>query len=422
MNSPSPLPANVSAHRLAWRWHFVGAFIAIPFIAWQSVTGLIYLWSSALADARFPAQRFVSAPLAPDAGAATLDAQVERVTKDHPHASLLSFTTFADPTRATEFVLASRDGVFASYVHPRDARALGDIAPTDWTLAWSRSLHGGTPLGDAGSWLLEIGACWTIVMTLTGLYLWWPRGERRGFRGILIPRSGQGARVFWRDLHATVAVWLSLLLVLFLLTALPWTRFWGGTVLAGVQRALGQATPPAAGFAPVLPDRDATSRPLSYDALVTDARTRGASGDLTIRFGGAPAAAVNLRAGGHHGGQYALYDARDGALLSSATERDLPAIPRLVGAGVALHEGRALGAAGPWANTAFALLLMWLAITGTLAWWRRRPARTSGLPPRPERWPAAFRVAGAALAIVFPLFGATLLVALGVERLSGART
>ena len=64
----------------------------------------------------------------------------------------------------------------------------------------------------------------------------------------LVPRLGKGSWTFWRDLHACVAVWFSLLIVLFLFTALPWTSFWGSKVLQPLQRMTGQGAPAAAGF------------------------------------------------------------------------------------------------------------------------------------------------------------------------------
>lgn len=78
-------------------------------------------------------------------------------------------------------------------------------------------------------------------MALAGLHLWWPR-DGRG-RHALWPRLRGGGWIFWRDLHACVAVWFSLLIVLFLFTTLPWTSFRGGRVLGPVQRALGQQPP-----------------------------------------------------------------------------------------------------------------------------------------------------------------------------------
>jgi uncharacterized iron-regulated membrane protein len=106
-------------------------------------------------------------------------------------------------------------------------------ASSEWLPGITRSLHGGWPLGKPGSWLLELGDGWAIAMIVTGLYLWWPRG--RGLIQALLPRLHAGPRVLIRDLHAGVAVLFSAVFLFFLISALPWTAFWGGEVLSRVQ-------------------------------------------------------------------------------------------------------------------------------------------------------------------------------------------
>jgi uncharacterized iron-regulated membrane protein len=87
-------------------------------------------------------------------------------------------------------------------------------------------LHGELLAGAWGSYIVEIAACWTLVMILTGLYLWWPRG-RKGLAGVLYPRLSGGRRLFWRDLHAVTGIWVSLLALFVIATGLPWAKAWG---------------------------------------------------------------------------------------------------------------------------------------------------------------------------------------------------
>ena len=386
--------------RRAWRWHFLAALLVIPFVLWQSATGTLYLWSESMVDQRHPDLRFVE----PGAERAPLDAQVQAAREYAAGAAINDVLVPADPRRSTRVTFTDAHGLpFAVFVDPWRGVLLGSLEGVDWPVGWSRSLHGGWPLGDPGSWLLEIGACWTIVMVLTGMYLWWPR-DGRGWRALL-PRLQAGRRVFWRDLHACVAVWFSLLIVLFLFTALPWTSFWGSQVLGPMQRALGQQAPPAAGFAPVFVGGGGTGARLQR--MLDEARVRGMQGDLLFRMvDGPPAAAVSLRSIESRAPQerYLLLDRGDARVLEDASGARFPVMARAVATGVKLHEGDYFGRFGLWINTVFASALVWLCVTGAMAWWRRKPARALGVPPRARSgWPLWLRLSALGLFVVLPL-------------------
>lgn len=387
--------------RRAWRWHFLAAALVIPFVLWQSVTGVLYVWSEHWVDHRHAALRFVD----PGAQAVALDLQVQAARALHAGRQVGAIHVPADPARSTQVMFTDERGLpVAVFVDPYRGTLLGSLEGGAWPVGWSHALHGGWPLGDPGSWLLELGACWTIVMVLTGLYLWWPR-DGRGARALL-PRLGGGARTFWRDLHACVAVWFSLLIVLFLCTAMPWTSFWGGNVLAPVQRALDQQAPRAAGFAPVFAGGSAHGRP-ALQAMLDDARAQGLGGDLRLLMvDGPPGAAVSLRQVKPRSSQqrYLLFDRGDGSLLEQAGWDQFPLMAKAVATGVDIHEARYFGRIGPWLNTGFALALVWLCATGAMTWWRRRPASSMAVPPAAQRpWPWWLRVAAVAMFLLLPL-------------------
>ena len=393
--------ADRDLRRRAWRWHFLAALLVIPFVLWQSATGTLYLWSEAWVDARHPELRFV----APAAGVATLEAQVAAARAVAPGLAVANILLPADPARSTQVTFTDAHGLpLAVFVDPGAGRVLGRLQGAAWPVGWTRSLHGGWPLGDPGSWLLELGACWTIVMVLSGLYLWWPR-DGLGWRALL-PRLHAGGWTFWRDLHACVAVWCSLLIVLFLCTALPWTSFWGNRVLVPLQQAFAQQGPRAAGFAPVFAGGVATQAG-SLQRMLGQARTRGMHGDLMfIMVDGPPGSAVSLRsvAAKASDERFLLLDRADAAVLDDAGWAQFPVLARAVATGVKLHEADYFGRNGRWINTGFALVLAWLCVTGTLAWWRRKPADALGVPPAVRtRWPWGLRLAALGLFVALPL-------------------
>lgn len=410
-------------YRRFWRWHFWAAFLVIPFVLLQSTTGTLYLWHDEWADWAHPALRFVG----PGATPASLDSQVAAARAAQPHAHATTLRLSDDPRRSTQVIFGGHHGEgddalpFAVFVDPYRAQVLGTLGAWQWMPGWSRKIHGGWPLGDAGSWLLELGACWAVVMILTGLYLWWagrastPR-DARGIAASLLPRTGQGPRVFVRDLHAGVAVLFSLVILVFLLTALPWTTFWGERVLRPVQAMLGQPSP----FADAARARSTPLpgvRPASLDEAVALARAQGVTGDLEIRLDAPtqPDAATSIRNLAPRASQETAVaiDRYSRETLVHTTWEDYPPIPRAVATGVDLHEGTFFGRSNQWLNTALSVALVWLSTTGLLSWWWRRPrAGRAGL-AAPARLPAALprpvlAVAGG-LCIALPLLGASVL-------------
>ncbi|HST44230.1 MAG TPA: PepSY domain-containing protein [Luteimonas sp.] len=410
MNAPSDL------RRRAWRWHFIAAVLVIPFVLWQSLTGTLYLWSEHWVDARHAELRFVE----PGARRVALDAQVDAARAFHAGRGVAAIRVPADPARSTQVMFNDAPGLpLAAFVDPYRGVLLGSLEGSGWPVGWSRSLHGGWPLGDAGSWLLEIGASWTIVMVLTGLVLWWPR-DGRGLRAVL-PRVRSGRHVLWRDLHACAAVWCSLLIVLFLFSALPWTSFWGGWILQPARQALGQQGPAAAGFAPVFAGSGTAHGPRLQTMLDT-ARAQGLDGDLLITMvDGPPGSAVSIRQLKPRASQERalLLDRGSAGVLANVGWEAFPPLAKAVATGVDIHEAAYFGRVGPWINTLFALALAWLCITGLVSWWTRKPAASTGIPPGVRApWPWWLRMASLALFALLPLLALSAALLWLLERMA----
>lgn len=404
-------------YRRFWRWHFWAAFLVVPFVLLQSVTGTLYLWHEEWADWAYPELRFVE----PRGDATSLGAQVAAAAASQPHARPTTMRVSHDPHRATQVLFGGHHGdtetlPFPVFVDPYSAQVLGSIPAWQWMPGWSRKLHGGWPLGDAGSWLLELGACWAIVMIVTGLYLAWPRDGRR-LIGALRPRLHLGRRVLVRDLHASVAMVISLVVLVFLFTALPWTSFWGERVLRPIQGALDQPSPFAlAARARSLPLPGVA--PAGLDEAVALARAQGVTGDLEIRLDSPEQAdaATSIRNVAPRSSQETAVaiDRYSRRTLVRTTWDDYPPIPRAVATGVDLHEGTFFGRANQWLNTAVSAALLWLSVTGLLSWWWRRPRDGRAGLAAPARLPAPLprSVIGiaAALCLVLPLLGISVLV------------
>jgi uncharacterized iron-regulated membrane protein len=456
-----------------WRWHFFGALIVIPFVLWQSVTGTLYLWSEwwmdqAHAELRFVkpqqqqlplgeqiraalqsaeswdvstngAEKSMAGSVPPSSGAAHhhgmvgpslgIAAQSSRQAHATHHGVATSGLAVQraliseEPNRSTIVLFQGPDGLpFPVFVDPYAGTVLGQLSATAWLPGITRALHGGWPLGDPGSWLLELGDGWAILMLATGLYLWWPRG--RG-AAALLPRTGAGTRVLLRDLHSCVAAWFSVVFLFFLVSALPWTAFWGGKVLSTIESNTGQKSP--AGFSPGGASvAQFASASLPIGQAVAAARQAGVHGTLDIRL--APWPGAQLFMTNTHvlpsQDRTLLADPVAGALRGDFNNEQIPVIPRLVALGIHVHQAD-FGAINVWLNTAFAGSLIWLCVTGVLSWWKRRPAGTVGAPARARSSAPGFVGVIVTIAcVLMPLFGASILVIilteLGVTRLRNA--
>jgi uncharacterized iron-regulated membrane protein len=444
---PVAEPSRLRLYTALWRWHLLAALLVIPFVLWQSTTGTLYLWAEWWMDQSHPELRFVQPGPAMTAPSAQLAAALEaapktfdaKVTGGHGHgggdgqhqhgasaerggAPVQEIVLSDDPRRSTMVMMLDERALpYPIFVDPYSARVLGALTGTQWLPGLTRALHGGWPLGKPGSWLLELADGWAIFMILSGLYLWWPR--HRGFLASLLPRFDRGARLMMRDLHATVAVVFSTVFLFFLISALPWTAFWGGEVLSRIQTALGQKS--TAGFSPggaSAKQMAAIQKPI--DDLVAEARARGITQALSVRLAPWPGAPLYLsnRNGPPSSDRVLLADPRTGAVTRDALRSDQPLIPRMVGFGIHVHQGD-FGLWNLWMNTAFALSLVWLTVTGVASWWIRRPRHGLGIPHKVElRWPRSLVATASVMCLLLPIFGASVLLVLSLERLIASRS
>lgn len=418
-------------YNAVWRWHFYAALLCVPFVLWLAVTGAVYTWRPQI-------EAWLDRPYDSLAGAASAggDAQVAAALAAVPGSRLHTYQLPGGPGRAVRIVVG-RDGV-ETLVHVDPARltVLGTIE-TEWRpMRVVSRLHGTLLVGDMGSYVVELAACWAVAMLLTGLYLWWPRGAR-GLGGVLYPRLLGGRRLFWRDLHAVSGIWVSLLALGLILTGLPWAKAWGG-YLDQVREATGAVEGPqdwtrAGQPAPepamlgdhaehqgmTMPHRG--HRPGELDRVIAAVAPLGLAGPVLLSPPGeSDAWTVASDAADRPLRSQLTVDGATGAVL---TRRDFDQrhwIDRAVGYGIAAHEGALFGRANQLLITLTAALLVMLAVSGTVLWWRRRPTGLLGAPiplSRP-RFGAVLVGAIVVLGVAMPLFGASLLVVLVVERLA----
>ncbi|MEG3164388.1 PepSY domain-containing protein [Sphingomonas sp. PB2P19] len=432
-----------------WRWHFYAGLFCIPFVLWLACTGSVYLFRpqiEALIDRPYTHLIMSGLP-------ASAAAQAEAAVRAVPGSVLHRYQLPDRSDDAVQLIVGSGARETRVYVHPQTLAVLKTVDEDDRLMRVIFRLHGELLMGDKGSYLVELAASWAIVMILTGLFLWWPRGG--GLGGVVYPRLRSGGRRFWRDIHGVTGFWVSFFALFLLLSGLPWAKSWGSYLKTVRTVATGSAVKQdwSTGQADALKDRAATDagtramtnehaehggmtmphpatslapldrlvttlRPLDLAAPVLIAPTGGTGQPWTAK---SDAANRPLRTD-------LTLDGATGAVLTRKDFAERRLIDRIVGYGVAAHEGQLFGIVNQIIGLLTAIGLVLLSVSSVVLWWRRKPADLLGAPPALAMPPiaAGFIVVLVALGLFLPLLGVSMLIVLAVEwlllrRLAGVR-
>ena len=440
--------APVSFYNQAWRWHFYAGLFVIPFMIVLSLTGIVYLFKPQLDELMYRDLLQVS----PIGNTLSAEQQLARVQAAYPQASISQYLPPVDARHSAQFVVAEGGRTLNLFINPYNGELLGSQDAHYNLQALARALHGELLIGTVGDRLVELAAGWGVVLVVSGLYLWWPRG--RWGAGVLWPRVAARGRLFWRDVHAVTGFWGSLLLLFMLLTGMTWTGFWGNS-FSGVwnqfpdamwndvpksaeqTRSLNNAavqtvpwaventplpasTPPAAdahaahnghNMADMQP---ASSAQIPLQQVVDIAQAKGVwpGYSITLPKGQEGVYTIAVFADDPRNDATLHIDQYSGAVLADVRWQHYNLVAKSVETGVMLHEGKLFGLANQLFMLLVCLLILLSSVSGLVIWWKRRPQGQLGVPPLRHDLPlwktAVVIIIG--LGIVFPLVGASLVV------------
>ena len=128
-----------------------------------------------------------------------------------PGSKLFVYEIPREPDDAVRVHLYSPDGTgLIVYVHPETLAVLKSVPHTHRLTEIVRMIHAELLAGRTGAILIELAACWAIIMLGTGLYLWWPRDVARHRRRVVSAPERGPARVLARpargDRHLGIRV------------------------------------------------------------------------------------------------------------------------------------------------------------------------------------------------------------------------
>lgn len=431
--------ADTALYRGIWRWHFYAGLFVLPFILILSVTGAIYLFKPQIdswEERDFQGLGTVNAVSA--------DAQLNAALESTAGGEFNHYRLPRAAGDAAMVQLTQANGApLEVYVSPQ-GEVLGTLDPKSRLSAQIASFHGSLMLGKWGDRLVELAASWTIVMILTGLFLWWPRPFKAA--GTLWPRFSLRGRAFLKDIHRTIGVWISGLVLVMLASGLPWAGTWGsafnwaraelGLVQGPQEWKIGVEEKPASsaahgahvhGEGPSIaqfPGEIGQSLPLSHFVDRAQAESM-AFPTLVIpphspqRFGPPTGDewTVKSQAQNRPLNRTVTFDKLSGEEINRSGFGDKHVIDRAVGYGIAWHEGQLFGLANQIMGLLTAIALMLISILGVVMWLRRRPKGEIAAPQRdaPTRRPYV-NLAIFALMVLLPLFGLSVIMLFMIDR------
>jgi uncharacterized iron-regulated membrane protein len=451
-------PAN-RFYRTVWRWHFYAGLFVIPFMIILAISGGIYLFKPQLDTVMYHNQIFVQ----PAGAMLPYSQQVAAAQQLYPDAKVSKLTPNLAADRSTEVgITTANQQNLTVFVNPYTAKVLGQRDEDNNLQAYTRKLHNGMMIGPIGNYLMELAACWGLVLLLSGLYLWLPRN---GFSiwGTLLPRFwSRNKRIIWRDLHAVSGFYGVLLVAFLILTGLPWSTFWGksfaqvwnqypahmldnfpkSTALTGSlnqkstqvvpwaveQLPMPQSNPPghqhpaqtrnsgAANSSGAAHAGIPTGTPVNLDSVIALAQSQNAPAGYTVSLPEDKTGVYTISAFPDDPGQEMTMhlDQYSGKVLADVRWRDYTLVPKAVEMGISIHMGKYFGFANQLVMLLACVIVVLLCVSGIVMWWLRRPTDRLGAPALPafvQHWrlPLAIVVV---LGIAFPLVGLSLVAVL----------
>ncbi|MDP5220125.1 PepSY domain-containing protein [Ruegeria sp. 2205SS24-7] len=430
----------------AWRWHFYAGIFVIPFLITLAVTGLMMMFIT-----QFDGRDGEKIAVAVQGETLAVSEQAEAALAQVPGSVVEWIGPKADDL-ATVFRVKTDAGQLMVAVDPYT----GSVIETwDRRAGWydlADNIHSTLLIGDTGDRLIEIAAGLALVLVLTGLYLWWPHGNAHA---AFVPNLKARGRALWKSLHAVVGFWMSLLLVVFLISGLSWAGVWGGMLVQAwssfpaekwdnvplsddthasmnhgnqndVPWALEQTPMPASGS-----DMGAEGIPagaaVTIDSVVALGLSLGMENRFRVAYPGGDTGVWTLNRDSMSGDstdpmvdRTIHVDQYTGKILADVRFEDYSLMGKSMAVSVPFH----MGLLGTWnfvLNAVFCLSVIFICVSGIVMWVKRRPARAGRLaaPPVPAElpfWKGAVFI-GLFTSMAFPLVGLTLLVVLAFDLL-----
>lgn len=398
-------------YRVVWRWHFYAGLIVLPVLVVVALTGGLYVFREEL-EKKFNAAMLT---VEPQPQRVSYEIQLANAKTAAPHgARATAMLLRADPVMATQFSFSTKDGQNLNiFVNQHTGAVQGSNVYGHSFFDIVLLIHRRLLAGTTGRIFVELATSWGIILAVTGLYLWWPRGRDK-LLGVMLPRLRGKNYLVWRDWHAVPGFYLALFAVLVMFTGLFYTMAFG----RGYQRML-EATnsnPPSYPEATKSIAQPGASA-LSLDEIIAVAGRAQPEKEMFIDLPNKADASVYVYAGSsdHPATLSQFYiDQYSGKVMGLTAWRQLPLPYKIHLLSYPIHVGSIYG----WPTKVLALmvclLIVAMSLTGAAMWWIRRPKGKTGFPQQPKEFqPAKWLIALIGLlGLLMPAAGISILAIL----------
>lgn len=266
--------------RIIFWLHLITGIVCGSVVALLATTGAIYAFQG---EIQAYARRDV-ARVAPTGGdRVSLDDLIKSVRKENPDAQPSGLVVYADPAAATQVMMGREKP--SLYANPYTGELKPDsAAKLSGFFSFTLTLHRWLALGGDGK---KIGAAITgacsaafLFLSLSGLYLWWPRGwSWRTLKPATWFIKGAKGRVRDWNWHNVFGFWSLPLLIVLSSTGMIMSYRWANNLLYIVA---GETPPPPRAEGPAeksstlaetrIAPPEPGARPAGYDALLAIAQ------------------------------------------------------------------------------------------------------------------------------------------------------
>ena len=434
-----------------WRWHFFAGLLVIPFVILLATTGSIYLLKPQI-DA-FEEQRIHQRAFgALDTTPLNASLLLEGLLADHPQASLSQYTLAKLDDRTVEIELkhpvsigqSTQTNAMTYWVDQYTGEVLAQKDSDQRFLRVVKKLHSELLMGNSGSYVVELMASWTILLLITGVYLWITSSGVSMSKLLRIDWSNRVLR--WRHLHGVLGLVIAIPLFFILLSGLPWTQLWGSNY-DSVKETLGWDGPGQEWFVTL---QSSLPEGTEIDALnsglweirdsseVDEMVEKPVAGQIPIDQIAAKnevrslVPPINIIPPKPNNGVWTVrslpadrsqrvtlhYDQYSGEQIMRIGFENHHPMDRFVSSGISFHEGALFGLANQVLVLMTAISTIVLSVLGVVIWWRRRPKNELAAPAKVQH-PLSITLVLTivALSVFLPAAGISILLIVVLEFL-----